>query len=243
MLGAINDQVTALVGRREALESVRKTVNVDEYRTQIVRRVRRIAAVAVPRTTCRRPAWALAYRLAGGQVTFGREVLVPSRPFPGRRHLPPGGVRIAASGSTRSCCAASPHRFLVVPCDTSSSPARILGVTHVPERNACAILHVNSFFALRAAHAAAGACAAECRDAFADPRPRTHSPGFVLCHSIPESCRARPRLPAWRPCGGRSRPRPGRREAGAVPSTAYVVVVSRSRRHIHSQVFALTPVK
>jgi glyoxylase-like metal-dependent hydrolase (beta-lactamase superfamily II) len=32
MFGAINDQVTALVGRGETLESVRKTVNVDEYR-------------------------------------------------------------------------------------------------------------------------------------------------------------------------------------------------------------------
>lgn len=35
LFGAINDQVTALVARGETLESVRKTVNVDEYRKQL----------------------------------------------------------------------------------------------------------------------------------------------------------------------------------------------------------------
>jgi len=36
MFGAINDQVKALVARGSSLESVRKTVNVDEYRKQLV---------------------------------------------------------------------------------------------------------------------------------------------------------------------------------------------------------------
>jgi len=65
MFAAINDQVTALVGRGETLENVRKTVNVDEYRRQLV------GASAVRSLLftnyVMRPAVGAAYRQAGGK--------------------------------------------------------------------------------------------------------------------------------------------------------------------------------
>jgi len=65
MLGAINDQVTALVGRGEALESVRKTVNVDEYRKQLAgdSPMRNLLFT----NYVLRPAVGAAYRQAGGK--------------------------------------------------------------------------------------------------------------------------------------------------------------------------------
>ena len=65
MFGAINDQVTALVGRGETLDSVRKTVNVDEYRRQL-------ASDSAMRgllfsNYVLRPAVGAAYRQAGGK--------------------------------------------------------------------------------------------------------------------------------------------------------------------------------
>jgi cyclase len=65
MFGAINDQVTALAGRGETLESVRKTVTVDEYREQI-------AGGSAMRgllfsSYVLRPAVGAAYRQAGGK--------------------------------------------------------------------------------------------------------------------------------------------------------------------------------
>lgn len=65
MFGSINDQVTALVGRGETLESVRKTVNVEEYRKQL-------AGASAMRgllftSYVLRPAVGAAYRQAGGK--------------------------------------------------------------------------------------------------------------------------------------------------------------------------------
>ena len=65
MFGAINDQVTALVGRGETLESVRKTVNVDEYRKQLAgdSPMRNLLFT----NYVMRPAVGAAYRQAGGK--------------------------------------------------------------------------------------------------------------------------------------------------------------------------------
>jgi glyoxylase-like metal-dependent hydrolase (beta-lactamase superfamily II) len=65
MFGAINDQVKALVARGETLESVRKTVNVDEYRKQLVGNsaVRGLLFSSY----VMRPAVGAAYRQAGGK--------------------------------------------------------------------------------------------------------------------------------------------------------------------------------
>jgi len=65
MFGSINDQVTALVGRGETLESVRKTVNVQEYQKQL-------AGASAMRgllftSYVLRPAVGAAYRQAGGK--------------------------------------------------------------------------------------------------------------------------------------------------------------------------------
>ena len=65
MFGAIHDQVTGLVGRGETLESVRKTVSVDEYRKQL-------AGDSAMRgllfsNYVLRPAVGAAYRQAGGK--------------------------------------------------------------------------------------------------------------------------------------------------------------------------------
>jgi glyoxylase-like metal-dependent hydrolase (beta-lactamase superfamily II) len=65
MFGAINDQVTALVGRGETLESVRKTVNVDEYRKQLVG-ASPMRGLLFSNYVLR-PAVGAAYRQAGGK--------------------------------------------------------------------------------------------------------------------------------------------------------------------------------
>jgi glyoxylase-like metal-dependent hydrolase (beta-lactamase superfamily II) len=65
MFGAINDQVTVLVGRGETLESVRKTVNVDEYRKQLVG-VSPMRGLLFSNYVLR-PAVGAAYRQAGGK--------------------------------------------------------------------------------------------------------------------------------------------------------------------------------
>jgi cyclase len=65
MFGAINDQVTALVGRGETLESVRKTVNVDEYRKQLVGASAMRGLLFASYVL--RPSVGAAYRQAGGK--------------------------------------------------------------------------------------------------------------------------------------------------------------------------------
>ena len=65
MFGAINDQVTALVARGETLESVRKTVNVDEYRKQLAGASPMRGLLFTNYVV--RPAVAAAYRQSGGK--------------------------------------------------------------------------------------------------------------------------------------------------------------------------------